>query len=191
MTKQNIISETKAIVFIVLTVLLVKVTVVEAYIVPTGSMENTIMTGDFLIGSRFVYGMRTPDWIGVPYTDIGFFIPYIKFPEFKKPKVGDVLIFKYPHDKYVKYVKRCVAGPGDTLQIEQKKLFVNGKEIPMWTHGKYLTAPMQTQYKQPDIFLSSETNINRDNLGPIYIPKTGDIFPINSETNWQIGRAHV
>ncbi|MBT6796385.1 MAG: signal peptidase I, partial [Candidatus Marinimicrobia bacterium] len=133
MTKQNIISETKAIVFIVLTVLLVKVTVVEAYIVPTGSMENTIMTGDFLIGTRFVYGMRTPDWIGVPYTDIGFFIPYIKFPEFKKPKVGDVLIFKYPHDKYVKYVKRCVAGPGDTLQIEQKKLFVNGKEIPMWT----------------------------------------------------------
>jgi signal peptidase I len=185
MTKQNLISETKAIIFIVLTVLLVKVTVVEAYIVPTGSMENTIMTGDFLIGSRFVYGMRTPDWIGVPYTDIGFFIPYIKFPEFKKPKTGDVLIFKYTHDKYVKYVKRCVAGPGDSLQIEQKKLFVNGKEIPMWTHGKYLTAPMQTQYKQPDIFLSSETNINRDNLGPIYIPKTGDIFPINSETNWR------
>lgn len=185
MNKSKIISETKSIVFIVLTVLLVKVTVLEAYIVPTGSMENTIMTGDFLIGSRFVYGMRTPDWIGIPYTDIGFFIPYIKFPEFKQPSVGDVLIFKYPRDKYVKYVKRCVAGPGDTLVVTEKKLFVNQQEVPMWEHGKYLTFPMQTDYKHPDIYLSSESNINRDNMGPIYIPKKGDSFPINEETNWR------
>jgi signal peptidase I len=185
MNKRKIISETKAIIFIVLTVLMVKVTVLEAYIVPTGSMENTIMTGDFLIGSRFVYGMRTPDWIGIPYTDIGFFIPYVKFPEFKIPKKGDVLIFKYPRDKYVKYVKRCVAGPGDTLLVKQKKLYVNGKIVPMWKNGKYLTAPMQRQYRQPDIFLSSETNINKDNIGPIYVPKSGDVFPINRETIWR------
>jgi len=185
MNKRKIISETKAIIFIVITVLMVKVTVLEAYIVPTGSMENTIMTGDFLIGSRFVYGMRTPDWIGIPYTDIGFFIPYVKFPEFKIPKKGDVLIFKYPRDKYVKYVKRCVAGPGDTLLVKQKKLYVNGKIVPMWKNGKYLTAPMQRQYRQPDIFLSSKTNINKDNIGPIYVPKSGDVFPINRETNWQ------
>ena len=94
MDKVKIKSEAKAILYIILTVLLIKVTVVEAYIVPTGSMENTIMTGDFLVGSRFVYGMRTPDWLGIPYTDIGFFIPYFKFPAFKIPKVGDVLIFK-------------------------------------------------------------------------------------------------
>jgi len=185
MNKRKLISETKAIVFIVLTVLLVKVTVLEAYIVPTGSMENTIMTGDFLIGSRFVYGMRTPDWIGIPYTDIGFFIPYIKFPEFKIPTAGDVLIFKYPRDKYVKYVKRCVAGPGDTLIVQQKKLYVNGIEIPMWENGKYLTAPMQKNYRQSDIFLSSETNINKDNIGPIYVPKSGDVFQIHEETNWR------
>jgi len=129
--------------------------------------------------------MRTPDWIGIPYTDIGFFIPYVKFPEFKIPKKGDVLIFKYPRDKYVKYVKRCVAGPGDTLLVKQKKLYVNGKIVPMWKNGKYLTAPMQRQYRQPDIFLSSKTNINKDNIGPIYVPKSGDVFPINRETNWQ------
>ena len=132
MDKKKFISEAKAIFFIILAVLLIKVTVVEAYIVPTGSMENTIMTGDFLIGSSFVYGMRTPDWLGIPYTDIGFFIPYYKFPAFKIPKVGDVLIFKYPRDIYVKYVKRCVAGPGDTLTISDKKLFVNRQLVPMW-----------------------------------------------------------
>ena len=185
MNKRKLISETKAIVFIVLTVLLVKVTVLEAYIVPTGSMENTIMTGDFLIGSRFVFGMRTPDWIGIPYTDIGFYIPYIKFPEFKIPTTGDVLIFKYPRDKYVKYVKRCVAGPGDTLLVQEKKLYVNGVEVPMWKNGKYLTAPMQKNYRQSDIFLSSETNINKDNIGPIYVPKSGDVFQIHEETNWR------
>jgi len=185
MNKRKLISETKAIVFIVITVLLVKVTVLEAYIVPTGSMENTIMTGDFLIGSRFVYGMRTPDWIGIPYTDIGFFIPYIKFPEFKIPTTGDVLIFKYPRDKYVKYVKRCVAGPGDTLIVQEKKLYVNGKEIPMWENGKYLTAPMQKNFRQSDIFLSSKKNINKDNIGPIYVPKSGDVFQIHEETNWR------
>ena len=70
MNKKNIISEAKAIFWIILSVLLIKVTILEAYIVPTGSMENTIMTGDFLIGSRYVYGMRTPDWLGIPYTDI-------------------------------------------------------------------------------------------------------------------------
>ena len=91
MNKVKIKSEAKAILYIVLTVLLIKVTVVEAYIVPTGSMENTIMTGDFLIGSRFVFGMRTPDWLGIPYTDKGFFIPYYKFPAFRIPKKGDAV----------------------------------------------------------------------------------------------------
>ena len=185
MNKNKIKSEAKAILYIVLTVLLVKVTVLEAYIVPTGSMENTIMTGDFLIGSRFVYGMRTPDWLGIPYTDIGFYIPYYKFPAFKIPKEGDVLIFKYPRDKYVKYVKRCVAGPGDTILVENKKLFVNGIEISMWENGKYLTSAMQKKFKQPDIYLGGENNINRDNLGPIYVPKKGDVFPIHNETDWE------
>ena len=135
--KQKIVSETKAIFFIVLTVLLVKVTVLEAYIVPTGSMENTIMTGDFLIGSRFVYGMRTPDWIGIPYTDIGFFIPYYKFPEFKVPQKNDVLIFKYPRDKYVKYVKYDwpkYDWPQNTISLIT--VFNNGiREIPREIQG--------------------------------------------------------
>ena len=152
MNKKGIITEAKAILWIILSVLLIKVTILEAYIVPTGSMENTIMTGDFLIGSRYVYGMRTPDWLGIPYTDIGFFIPYYKFPEFKIPKVGDVLIFKYPRDKYVKYVKRCVAGPGDTLKIVNKALYVNSQKIPTWEHGKFLGPTIDKKYNQPDIF---------------------------------------
>ena len=130
MNKKKIISETKAIIIIIIVALSVKVTILEAYIVPTGSMENTIMTGDFLIGSRFVYCMRTPEWIGIPYTDIGFDIPSIKFPSFREPKKGDIIIFKFPRDVRQKYVKRCVAEPGDILEIKDKIIYKVVDKIP-------------------------------------------------------------
>ena len=69
MKESKIYKEVRSLTILVMIAFLLKATLVEAYIVPTGSMENTIMTGDFLIGNRFVYGMRTPDWIGIPYTD--------------------------------------------------------------------------------------------------------------------------
>ena len=69
--KNKVIREIWSLFILVVIVLTLKVTIFELYIVPTGSMEKTIMTGDFLIGSRFVYGLRTPNWIGIPYTDIG------------------------------------------------------------------------------------------------------------------------
>ena len=183
--KQKIINEIKAIGIIVTVALLIKVTVLEAYIVPTGSMENTIMTGDFLIGSRFVYGMRTPDWIGIPYTDKGFFIPYVKFPAFKIPEKEDVLIFKYPRDHFVKYVKRCVGGPGDTLLVDAKKVYINGEEVALSENGKFLYPTLPDNYRQQEIFLSSALNRNKDFLGPVIIPKKGDKYVINSETNWR------
>ena len=178
-------AELKAIVIIIIIALSVKVTLLEAYIVPTGSMEKTIMTGDFLIGSRFVYGLRTPEWIGIPYTDIGFFIPYIQFPKFKIPEVNDVLIFKYPRDKYVKYVKRCVAGPGDTILIKNKQIYLNGtlKDLP--ANYVFSQPEIPESMRQREIYLSSETNINKDNMGPIIIPKKGDYFAIDSTTNWR------
>ena len=71
------------------------------------------MTGDFLVGSRFVYGMRTPDWIGIPYTDIGFSIPYIKFPEFKIPKKFVDFRELLNSDNFNKY--NCIFLPFDAV----------------------------------------------------------------------------
>ena len=56
-------------------------------------MENTILIGDMLIGNKFIYGMRTPNWIGIPYTRLGFYIPSFRLPKFKEVKEGDVVIF--------------------------------------------------------------------------------------------------
>jgi signal peptidase I len=169
---------------LIIIALLLKVTVIEAYIVPTGSMENTIMTGDFLIGNRFVYGMRTPDWIGVPYTDIGFSIPYIRFPKFKEPKQGDVLIFKYPRDTFHKYVKRCIATPGDSLEIMARQVFVNGIEYPLSPNGKFLGQMLPPDYQQPDLFLPDQGN--KDFFNNIRIPKAGDKIQIDENTDWRL-----
>ena len=179
----KIIKEVKSWGTIIIIALLLKVTIIEAYIVPTGSMENTIMTGDFLIGNRFVYGMRTPDWIGIPYTDKGFNIPYIRLPKFKEPTPGEVIIFKYPHDIFHKYVKRCVAGPGDTLEIVNRELFVNGELTPLSKNGKFLGPLLKQDFVQQDLFLPKQGN--KDFFHKIRIPQAGDTIRINSETDWR------
>lgn len=180
---KKIVKEAKSWGTIIIIALLLKVTIIEAYIVPTGSMENTIMTGDFLIGNRFVYGMRTPDWIGIPYTDKGFTIPYLRLPKFKEPTPGEVIIFKYPHDVHHKYVKRCLAGPGDSIEIINREVFVNNKVVPLSENGKYLGPLLSADYNQQDLFLPD--NGNKDNFSKIYIPQEGDTIFINAETDWR------
>lgn len=180
---KKVMLEIRSWVTIIIIALLLKVTIVEAYIVPTGSMENTIMTGDFLIGSRLTYGTRTPDWIGIPYTDIGFYVPYLRFPEFKRPSQGDIIIFRYPRDPFHKYVKRCIAGPGDTIEIQDRQLFVNGDEYPLSENGKFVYSEFPKGKKQPGIYLDRYGN--KDNFSSITVPKKGDVFPIDENTDWR------
>ncbi len=177
------LTEIRSLATLILIIFLLKVTIVEAYIVPTGSMENTIMTGDFLLGSRFNYGMRTPDWIGIPYTDKGFNIPHLRFPGFKKPERGDIIIFKYPRDPIYKYVKRCVAGPGDIIRIDDRKVFVNDKEFPLSENGKFISQKKPPEFNQRELFLPDQGN--KDYFKSIRIPKKGDNFTIDDSTDWR------
>ena len=173
------INEIRSLFILVIIVLTLKVTIFELYIVPTGSMENTIMTGDFLAGNRFVYGMRTPEWIGIPYTDIGFDVPSIKFPSFKEPKKGDVIIFKFPRDVKQKYVKRAVAGPGDMLEVKDKVIYINGEPSALPPNGKFVMAPLSDTFTQQDIFLGDQGN--KDHFKALRMPKKGDQIEISSQ----------
>ena len=177
----NIFLEIKSLLTLILIIFLLKVTIVEAYIVPTGSMENTIMTGDFLLGSRFNYGVRTPDWIGIPYTDKGYDIPHIRLPVFKKPKQGDIIIFKYPRDPIYKYVKRCIAGPGDVIKIVNRKVFVNDIEYPLSINGKFQKNMLKSDILDHSTFLNKG---NKDNIAPVYVPKKGDIISLNKANSF-------
>ena len=175
----KIIEEIRSLFILVVIVLTLKVTIFELYIVPTGSMENTIMTGDFLAGNRFVYGMHTPEWIGIPYTDFGFYVPSLKFPSFREPKRGDVIIFKFPRDIKQKYVKRCVAEPGDLLQIIDKTLFINGQPQVLSENGKFIMSTLSESFLQQDIFLGNLGN--KDHFKALKMPQKGDQIKISPE----------
>jgi len=177
--KNKVIREIWSLFILVIIVLTLKVTIFELYIVPTGSMENTIMTGDFLAGNRFVFGMRTPDWIGIPYTDIGFEVPSIKFPSFREPKRGDVIIFKFPRDVRQKYVKRCVAEPGDLIEVRDKLIYLNNEPYPLPENGKFITSTLSESFKQNDIFLAKQGN--KDQFKKLRVPKKGDIINVSPD----------
>lgn len=169
--------EIKSWVLIILIALGIKQTIVASYHVPTGSMENTIMTGDFLFGNNFIYGSRTPDWIGIPYTRLGVHIPWFRLPSIKEPEQGDIVIFKYPEDQYVHYVKRCVAAPGQTIEVNNKEVFVDGERYPDPKHSNYVRPTTYSEYwKDYNIFPRGAGN--QDNYGPIYVPKEGDTLRI-------------
>ena len=171
--KQTVKQEIKSWGLIILIALGIKQTIIASYHVPTGSMENTIMTGDFLFGNNFIYGSRTPDWIGIPYTRLGFHIPWFRLPSIKKPAQGDILIFKYPVNPYVHYVKRCVAAPGQTVEVVNKEVFIDGERYTDPPNSKYIGPTTYSKYWK-DLNIFPRGAGNRDYYGPIYVPAKGD-----------------
>ncbi len=181
-------SFSRGLLHIIISVLVLRATVIEAYNVPTGSMEDTILIGDFILGNKFVYGIRTPDWIGLPWTNIGFSIPHWHLPGFDKPKSGDVVIFRYPNDRWpanrigpfdpsLNYIKRCIAGPGQTVQIIGKEVYVDGKHMPLPPRGKISHLNMYSpNYKESVIFPRGIGN--RDYFGPLRVPAKGDTLRV-------------
>lgn len=176
---------------IVVSVLILRATVIEAYNVPTGSMETTIRIGDFILGNKFVYGIRTPDWVGIPWTNIGFSVPYYRLPGFEAPKTGDVVIFRYPNDRWpanqigpfdpsLNYIKRCIAGPGQTLSIRDKDVFVDGVAFPLPEHGRASKLTLyDDEYVERNIFPRGMGN--RDHFGPLQVPARGDTIHFNED----------
>ncbi|MFZ1290721.1 MAG: signal peptidase I [Melioribacteraceae bacterium] len=158
--------------------LLIKTFFIETSRVPTGSMEKTIMVGDFLFVNKFIYGASTPR--NIPFTNV--VLPYYQFPAIDEPEKGDIFVFEYPGDRDVitptevlSYVKRCVAEPGDTIQIENKVIYVNGNELHRPANIQYLVPQiLPKSYTRPDIFPKG-SGWNKDQYGPLVIPKKGDI----------------
>ena len=157
--------------------------------IPTGSMENTILVGDFVLVNKFIYGSSSPKYI--PFTEIE--IPFFRLPAFKDPKAKDIVVFEYPGDRDqlvadelgVNYVKRCIGVPGDTIELRNKVVFVNGKEFwkPSFVKyyqgrfGNYLS-PRPRGMSEPRIFPKG-VQWNEDNYGPLVIPKKGMTMPLN------------
>ncbi len=136
MSKKNVIREyIEAFVFAIVAALVLRAFVIQAFRIPTGSMKDTLLIGDFLLVNKFVYGAQTPEHIMM--TDIK--LPSFRFPALKKPKRGDIIVFKYPKDESLDYIKRCVALEGDTVQVMDGIVFLNHKpyEKQEFTHKEF------------------------------------------------------
>ena len=182
----NFIKEIKSLFVLILAILFLKETVVELYIVPTSSMEKNILRGDMLIGSRYIYGMKVPQKIWVPFTAISIptFLPDYRFPAFKEVERDDVVVFEYPRDNVYKYVKRCIGLPGDKIKIINRSVFVNNEEYLLPNGGQFLSKnPTSESYIDESIFMNLG---NKDNLKELIIPSKGDIYNIDEDMNWEL-----
>ena len=129
--------------------LIIKTSIVEGYKIPTASMEDSLLVGDFLLANKFIYGAELPL--------VGW-----RLPAFREPVPGDVVIFLFPGDGVTKYIKRCVAASGDTVEIKDKILFVNGKPSENSGFAKFVDSSiLQRRVGGQD---------SRDNFGPYIVP---------------------
>jgi len=117
--------------------LLLRLLALEAYRIPSASMEQTLKAGDFVLVSKLHYGARLPMSLGLPFSAWyvpGITLPYLRLPGFTSIQRGDVIVFNYPVetgpvDQKTHYIKRVVGLPGDTLWIRDKVVYVNGTPI--------------------------------------------------------------
>lgn len=171
-----------ALVWAAVVAFIIKILLFEAYRIPTGSMENTLLVGDFLLVTKFTYGATTPR--NIPFTDIR--LPYFRLPGFKDPKPGDVVVFDFPGERDEKeskevlnYIKRCVAVAGDTIKVVNKVLYRNGQVFPNPPQSKFI-APLQPANLANNRIFPKGSGWNEDNYGPLRIPKKGDILKIDT-----------
>lgn len=102
---------------VILVVFVVRSFVVEPFKIPSGSMVPTLLVGDFILVNKFDYGLRLP-------------ITNTKVTEGRPLERGDVVVFRYPKDESVDYIKRVIGLPGDTVAYQDKQLTINGKPVP-------------------------------------------------------------
>ncbi len=141
---------TEAIIIAVLLALFIRTFIVQAFKIPSGSMLETLQIGDHVLVSKFIYGIKMP------------FTGKVLIP-IKEPKRGDIIVFKFPQDPSVDYIKRVIAVGGETVEIKNKKVFINGKLLAN-DHGQFTDPEIKPAIEGP-----------RDNYGPVTVPD-GKLF---------------
>jgi len=109
---------------VVLIVFLLRSFIAEPFRIPSGSMMPTLLIGDFILVNKFTYGIRIP-------------VINKKIIDINKPQRGDAVVFKYPKNPSVDYIKRLIGLPGDQIKYVDKKLYVNGKPVKQVSLGRY------------------------------------------------------
>ena len=109
---------------VILIVLLLRSFLVEPFRIPSGSMMPTLLVGDFILVNKFAYGLRWP-------------VLDTKFIKVGEPHRGDVVVFRFPNEPSVDYIKRIIGVPGDRIYYRDKTIYINGKAVPHMPAGVY------------------------------------------------------
>jgi signal peptidase I len=159
--------------------------VIASFLVPTGSMENEVMTGDLLFVNKFIYGGTSPR--NIPFTNVR--LPWFRIPGFRDVERGDVIVFVFPGyrdevtpEDFTFYLKRCVALPGDTLQVIKRVLHVNGKIAPVPRNIHFSFPRLLSGSGVDDRIFPKGVQWNEDNYGPLVIPKKGTTLALDRTT---------
>ena len=136
----------ESIVIAIILALIIRTFVVQAFKIPSGSMEDTLAIGDHILVSKFIYGSK------IPFTDK-------RILKIRDPKRGDVIVFEYPEDPSKDFIKRVIGTPGDVIEEKDKKIYINGQ----------LYVNPHEVHKEMEI-IPREQN-PRDNFGPVKVPE--------------------
>lgn len=156
--KSTLREYTEAILIALLLALLIRTFVVQAFKIPSGSMEDTLLIGDHLLVTKFAYGVHIPNEI--PFFGIQLFPDILLFQEV--PERGDIIVFKYPLDESKDFIKRVVGLPGEKLELRHQQVYINGRR---------LKEPYVHHTEAPSL----EPVSPRDDLGPVIVPD-GHVF---------------
>jgi signal peptidase I len=155
-SKGKVRENVEALVIAIILALFIRTFVVQAFKIPSGSMQNTLLIGDYILVNKFIYGVK------VPFTETTI-IPV------KEPKRGNIIVFKFPGDPSKDFIKRVVGVGGDTVEIRDKKVYVNGKpEVnPHAIHSD------PRVFDDPHLY--PPEMLKRDNMAPLKVPQ-GKLF---------------
>jgi signal peptidase I len=145
--KSNLRENIEAILIAIVIAMFIRSFIVQAFKIPSGSMENTLLIGDHILVNKFIYGVKLP-------------ITNQTLIPFKTPKNGEIVVFTFELEADKKdFIKRVIGIAGDTIEIKDKKLFVNGK----------ITEAYPAVFTDDSVY---PENVNpRDNFGPVTVPE--------------------
>lgn len=156
---------------VIAAVFLLRSFVIEPFKIPSGSMIPTLQIGDFILVNKYTYGIRLP-------------IVNKKIVELNQPQRGDVMVFRYPKDESMDYIKRVIGVPGDVVKYDNKRLTVNGQPATYAPQSDYLDGERLTYSKQYQETLGNVThNILNDADRPAYVSGPDD-FPFRENCTY-------
>jgi signal peptidase I len=181
--KQPVKDFFKDVVFVLVAFFFLNSFVLASFEVPTGSMENEIMAGDFLFVNKFLYGGTTPRTI--PFTNVR--LPWFRVPAIRDVEHGDVIVFEFPGQReevgspeFMFYLKRAIGLAGDTVQIANRVVYVNGKASPIPRHMKFNSFHIKPVGLADDRIFPKGAPFNEDNWGPVVVPRKGDVISLDA-----------